>query len=111
MRRVRCKTSEQSSALVRYAKGLFYMLPTLENLNMWNPKIVGSGNCIMREDEKKENLNYFSSCKKLEKTWKEIENFTVKLIWTTAENKLRQNYRIQDLKKLLFGTSHKEKVK
>ncbi|CAG8849718.1 34724_t:CDS:2, partial [Gigaspora margarita] len=35
----------------------------------------------------------------------------VKLIWTTAEDKLRQDVRIQDLKKLLFGTSHKEKIK
>ncbi|CAG8785411.1 22715_t:CDS:2, partial [Gigaspora margarita] len=42
---------------------------------------------------------------------KKIENFTVKLIWTTAEDKLRQDYRIQDLKKLLFGISHKEKIK
>ncbi|CAG8855462.1 45355_t:CDS:2, partial [Gigaspora margarita] len=40
-----------------------------------------------------------------------IENFTVKLIWMTTEDKLRQDYRIQDLKKLLFGTSHKEKIK
>ncbi|CAG8706907.1 31115_t:CDS:2, partial [Gigaspora margarita] len=31
---VRYKMSEQSSALVRYAKGLFCMLPTLENLNL-----------------------------------------------------------------------------
>src|SRR5260364_209769 len=65
----------------------------------------------MCKDEKKKNLNHLSSCKKLEKTWKEIENFMVKLIWMTAEDKLRQDCRIQDLKKLLFGTSHKEKIK
>ncbi|CAG8853916.1 43227_t:CDS:1, partial [Gigaspora margarita] len=45
------------------------------------------------------------------KVWKKIENFTIKLIWTTAENKLRNNCRIQDLKKLIFVISHKEAIK
>ncbi|CAG8815542.1 46351_t:CDS:2, partial [Gigaspora margarita] len=83
----------------------------VKRVNKANPKIVGSGNCIMCEDKEKENLNYLLSCKKLEKTWNEIENFMVKLIWTTAEDKLWQECRIQDLKKLLFGTLHKENIK
>ncbi|CAG8498278.1 43614_t:CDS:1 [Gigaspora margarita] len=89
----------------------FRMLPTLENLNLWKPKIMSFRNCIMCGDEEKENLNHLSSCKKLEKTWKEIENFTIKLIWITTEDKLQKDYKIQDLKKLLFGTSHKEAIK
>ncbi|CAG8857356.1 24020_t:CDS:1, partial [Gigaspora margarita] len=75
MHGARYKMSKQSSALVRYTKGLFHMLPTLENLNKWKPKTMGSENCIMCGDEETKNLNHLSSCKKLKKTWKVIENF------------------------------------
>jgi len=108
---VRCRGMESSFKLILRIKGMFQLLPTLNELHARKPWLYKSPNCILCKEETKETMKHLFRCSFTENFWQETENTALSAAWAVLLDEASFLLSVWELSEILLSDSKEVRFK
>ena len=99
---MKCNTLSGSRKIITQIKVFTNQLPVLENLHKRNPTLYPSPNCVLCNNESREDASHMVACDGLKSNWKKAEDLALELTWNMLKETDTKSCDQNDLRDILY---------